>query len=50
MRNNQPVTRREFERADDATLMSTTDTRSCFTCANAAFMQAGSFKRLSERQ
>ncbi|MBR8212716.1 PAS domain-containing protein, partial [Burkholderia cenocepacia] len=43
MRNNQPVTQREFEFADDATLMSTTDADSYITYANAAFIQVSGF-------
>ncbi|ALK34187.1 methyl-accepting chemotaxis protein [Burkholderia plantarii] len=43
MRNNQPVTQREFEFPDNATLMSTTDTRSNITYANAAFVEVSGF-------
>ena len=43
MRNNQPVTQREFEFPDNATLMSTTDTNSYITYANAAFIQVSGF-------
>ncbi|RQS68372.1 PAS domain S-box protein, partial [Burkholderia sp. Bp8963] len=43
MRNNQPVTQREFEFPDDATLMSTTDAESYVTYANAAFIQVSGF-------
>jgi aerotaxis receptor len=43
MRNNQPVTQREFDYADDATLMSVTDTRSHITYANAAFIEVSGF-------
>ncbi|WP_430388642.1 methyl-accepting chemotaxis protein [Dyella sp. 20L07] len=43
MRNNQPVTQREFNVPDDATLMSTTDTHSHITYANAAFVQLSGF-------
>ncbi|WP_144156140.1 PAS domain-containing methyl-accepting chemotaxis protein [Paraburkholderia sp. BCC1885] len=43
MRNNQPVTQQEFEFPDNATLMSTTDTKSNVTYANAAFMQVSGF-------
>lgn len=43
MRNNQPVTQREFDFPDDATLMSTTDANSYITYANAAFMQVSGF-------
>ena len=45
MRNNQPVTQREYEFPDNATLMSTTDTQSHVTYANAAFMEASGFSR-----
>ncbi|WP_321857301.1 methyl-accepting chemotaxis protein [Paraburkholderia tropica] len=43
MRNNQPVTQREFEFPDHATLMSTTDTRSNITYANSAFVEVSGF-------
>ncbi|WP_243049785.1 PAS domain-containing methyl-accepting chemotaxis protein [Dyella sp. RRB7] len=43
MRNNQPVSQHEFEVPDGATLMSTTDTRSHITYANAAFVQVSGF-------
>lgn len=43
MRNNQPITQQEFEFPDNATLMSTTDTESYVTYANAAFMQVSGF-------
>ncbi|MBN3791102.1 PAS domain-containing methyl-accepting chemotaxis protein [Burkholderia sp. Ac-20353] len=43
MRNNQPVTQREFEFPDDATLMSTTDADSIITYANATFIQVSGF-------
>ncbi|RQS68373.1 PAS domain S-box protein [Burkholderia sp. Bp8963] len=43
MRNNQPVTQREFEFPDDATLMSTTDANSIITYANATFIQVSGF-------
>ncbi|SOF00902.1 methyl-accepting chemotaxis sensory transducer with Pas/Pac sensor [Burkholderia sp. OK233] len=43
MRNNQPVTQREFEFPDNATLMSTTDTQSKITYANAAFVDVSGF-------
>ncbi|MFL6666285.1 MAG: methyl-accepting chemotaxis protein [Burkholderia ambifaria] len=43
MRNNQPVTQREFEFPDDATLMSTTDADSYIKYANAAFIQVSGF-------
>ncbi len=45
MRNNQPVTQREFDYADDATLMSVTDTQSHITYANAAFVAVSGFDR-----
>ncbi len=45
MRNNQPVSQREFEYADDATLMSVTDTQSNITYANAAFVAVSGFDR-----
>ena len=45
MRNNQPVTRREYEFPADATLMSTTDTQSYITYANAAFIAVSGFDR-----
>ena len=43
MRDNQPVTQREFELPDGATLMSTTDAQSHITYANAAFIDASGF-------
>ena len=43
MRNNQPVTQREFDFPADATLMSTTDTQSHITYANAAFIAVSGF-------
>ena len=45
MRNNQPVTQREFDYTDDATLMSVTDTQSHITYANAAFVAVSGFDR-----
>jgi aerotaxis receptor len=45
MRNNSPVTQREYEFPDNATLMSTTDTQSHITYANAAFVQISGFDR-----
>ena len=45
MRNNQPVTQREFDFPADATLMSTTDTRGVITYANAAFIAISGFER-----
>lgn len=43
MRTNLPVTQREYEFPRDATLMSTTDTQSHITYANAAFVQVSGF-------
>ncbi|HAB25555.1 MAG TPA: hypothetical protein DCE30_12385, partial [Pantoea sp.] len=43
MRNNQPVTQREFVFDDDATLMSTTDINSYITYANDAFIEVSGF-------
>ncbi|MGG1944483.1 methyl-accepting chemotaxis protein [Trinickia sp. NRRL B-1857] len=43
MRNNVPVTGREHELSDDATLMSTTDAQSYITYANAAFVEVSGF-------
>ncbi|HET9643123.1 MAG TPA: methyl-accepting chemotaxis protein [Burkholderiaceae bacterium] len=45
MRINEPVTQREFDLPDDATLMSTTDTQSRVTCANDAFVAVSGFSR-----
>ena len=45
MKNNQPVTQREFDYDDDATLMSMTDTQSYVTYANSAFIQVSGFER-----
>jgi aerotaxis receptor len=45
MRNNQPITQREYDFPEDATLMSTTDTHSHITYANAAFIQVSGFER-----
>jgi aerotaxis receptor len=45
MRVNQPVTQREFQVADGATLMSTTDPSSHIGYANAAFIEASGFSR-----
>ncbi|WP_295642052.1 PAS domain-containing methyl-accepting chemotaxis protein [uncultured Methylibium sp.] len=45
MRLNEPVTQREFEFPDHATLMSTTDTQSHVTYANAAFIEVSGFSR-----
>jgi len=43
VRNNQPVTQREFDFSDHATLMSTTDVDSHITYANAAFIEISGF-------
>ncbi|MBV8501887.1 MAG: PAS domain-containing protein [Paucibacter sp.] len=45
MRNNQPVSHREFDFPEDATLMSTTDTQSYVRYANAAFVEVSGFTR-----
>ena len=45
MKNNQPVTQREFDYGDDVTLLSMTDTQSYVTYANAAFIQVSGFER-----
>jgi len=45
MRVNQPVTQREFQVADGATLMSTTNPSSHIGYANAAFIEASGFSR-----
>ncbi|WP_395702554.1 methyl-accepting chemotaxis protein [Aquabacterium sp.] len=45
MRLNQPVTQREHELPDGATLMSTTDVHSHVTYANDAFVAASGFPR-----
>ncbi len=45
MKNNQPVTQREYQFSDDATLMSTTDTQSQITYANSAFIKISGFSR-----
>ena len=45
MKNNQPVTGREFEFPADVTLLSTTDTQSHVTYANAAFVAVSGFER-----
>ena len=45
MRNNQPVTQREFELPDGVTLMSTTDPQSHINYANAAFVHASGYTR-----
>ena len=43
MRDNQPVTQREYELTDNITLMSTTDPQGRVTYANAAFVDASGF-------
>ena len=43
MRNNLPVTQRQYDFPADATLMSTTDTKSRITYANEAFVEASGF-------
>ncbi len=43
MRNNLPVTQREFDVGEGMTLMSTTDTSSHLTYANAAFVHVSGF-------
>jgi aerotaxis receptor len=45
MRTNQPVTQQEFDFPDNATLMSTTDTQSHITYANAAFVEVSGYSR-----
>jgi aerotaxis receptor len=45
MKNNQPVTQREFELPDNATLMSTTDLQSHVQYANESFISASGFSR-----
>jgi len=45
MKTNLPVTQREFEFPADATLMSTTDTQSHISYANAAFIAVSGFDR-----
>jgi aerotaxis receptor len=45
MRVNEPVTQREFEFPDAATLMSTTDAQSYITYANQAFIDVSGFSR-----
>jgi len=45
MKNNQPVTQRDYQFADNVTLMSTTDTQSHITYANAAFIEVSGFSR-----
>lgn len=43
MRNNQPVTQREFDFPADATLMSTTDVQSHIRYCNAAFIEVSGY-------
>ena len=45
MRNNHPVTQREYAFPDGVTLMSTTDTQSHVTYANEAFVEVSGFER-----
>jgi len=45
MRNNQPVTQREYAFPDGVTLMSTTDTQSHITYANEAFVEVSGYER-----
>ncbi len=45
MRINEPVTQREYEFPDGATLMSTTDTQSHIAYANEAFVQVSGYAR-----
>jgi len=45
MRENLPVTQREYDFPADATLMSSTDTHSRITYANEAFIQLSGFER-----
>ncbi|MGD7314726.1 PAS domain-containing protein, partial [Ralstonia pseudosolanacearum] len=45
MRVNEPVTQREYDFPDNATLMSTTDTQSYIAYANAAFVDVSGFSR-----
>ncbi|WP_199096108.1 PAS domain-containing methyl-accepting chemotaxis protein [Dyella sp. ASV21] len=45
MRNNQPITQREYDVPDDATLMSVTDPHSYVTYANTAFVQVSGFSQ-----
>jgi aerotaxis receptor len=45
MKNNLPVTGQEFDFPADVTLLSTTDTQSHVTYANAAFVAVSGFKR-----
>lgn len=45
MRTNLPITQREYDFPADATLMSTTDTQSYISYANAAFIAVSGFER-----
>jgi len=45
MRNNQPVTQREYGIPEGVTLMSTTDTESRITYANQAFVHVSGYER-----
>lgn len=45
MRNNQPVTQREYKIAEGVTLMSTTDSHGKITYANDAFVEVSGFSR-----
>ena len=45
MRDNQPITQREFDYPDDATLMSTTDVDSRIRYSNAAFAAVAGYTR-----
>jgi aerotaxis receptor len=45
MRNNQPVTQREYPFPDGVTLMSTTDTQSYIRYANEAFVEVSGYSR-----
>jgi len=45
MRNNVPVTQREFDFPANATLMSTTDIQGNITYANDAFIEVSGFSR-----
>jgi len=45
MRNNQPITQREYSFPDGVTLMSTTDTQSHIRYANEAFVEVSGYSR-----
>jgi len=45
MRNNQPVTNREYELRDDSTIISRTDTRGIITDCNEEFVEASGYTR-----